>query len=237
MVSMENNEKIISKIQKLMALGESPNEAEAAAAAEKAQKLMIENGIAAADLADHDASKIEVGTADTTVGSGLWRGWLAYAIADTAGGKSIQFKQRGTHSKTIRFYGPGDTAEQMRDTFEIMQRALDTISKIETTLHKPPHEHGRTFRSSFLVAATCRIIDRLNERREVVVEETNDPQALVLVSTAVDRVFTEAHPNTTTSTSKSAVRSAAGEARGRATGNSFNLGDRTLAKGRGQLSA
>lgn len=237
MVPMDANSKIISKIQKLMALSESPNEAEATAAAEKAQKLMLENGLAAADIADNDVSKVDVSKADTLIKSGNWRLWLAAAIAETSGGKSIMMPHKGTHNKTVFFYGPGDTAKDMIETFRIMERALETMARVQCLLHKPEGEHGRTWMVSFLNAATSRICARLRERHAQIKQETNNPQALVLASTAVERKFSEDYPKTSKVTSKSSLGSADGAARGRKAGNEFSLGEKQVARGRGQLTA
>ena len=79
---------IEERIRKLLALADSPNENEAAAAAEKAQALMLRYGIEMAAVAASGGERLAV---DEHVVDGKvdpWRRMLAAAVARSAGGGS-----------------------------------------------------------------------------------------------------------------------------------------------------
>ena len=78
---------IEERIRKLLALADSPNENEAAAAAEKAQALMLRYGIEMAAVAASGGERLAV---DEHVVDGKvdpWRRMLAAAVARSAGGR------------------------------------------------------------------------------------------------------------------------------------------------------
>lgn len=78
---MQNRDKIISKIQKLLALADNnPNEAECIAAALKAQKLISEYDVEDSELYDVEEPLVEYFTYKFT--RKIWRGYLAAIIAD-----------------------------------------------------------------------------------------------------------------------------------------------------------
>src|SRR5450755_3287434 len=91
MLQQRNSGAVISaiedRIRKLLALADSPNEYEAAAAAEKAQELMLRHGIELATVAARTHQPLKV---DEHVVSGKvdpWRRILASAVARSAGGR------------------------------------------------------------------------------------------------------------------------------------------------------
>ena len=80
---------IEERIRKLLALADSPNENEAAAAAEKAQALMLRYGIEMAAVAASGGERLAV---DEHVVDGKvdpWRRMLAAAVARSAGGQIV----------------------------------------------------------------------------------------------------------------------------------------------------
>ena len=80
---------IEERIRKLLALADSPNENEAAAAAEKAQALMLRYGIEMAAVAASGGERLAV---DEHVVDGKvdpWRRMLAAAVARSAGGEVV----------------------------------------------------------------------------------------------------------------------------------------------------
>ena len=94
MLQQRNSGAVISaiedRIRKLLALADSPNEHEAAAAAEKAQELMLRHGIELATVAASTHQPLKV---DEHVASGKvdpWRGILASAVASSAGGRVVR---------------------------------------------------------------------------------------------------------------------------------------------------
>ena len=97
---------IEERIRKLLALADSPNENEAAAAAEKAQALMLRYGIELATIAASSGERL---TVDEHVLDGKvdpWRRMLAAAVAHSAGGRVVWAPDGGRSRGKIFFYGP-----------------------------------------------------------------------------------------------------------------------------------
>ena len=97
---------IEERIRKLLALADSPNENEAAAAAEKAQALMLRYGIELATIAASSGERLAV---DEHVLDGKvdpWRRMLAAAVARSAGGRVVWAPDGGRSQGKIFCYGP-----------------------------------------------------------------------------------------------------------------------------------
>lgn len=78
---MNDREKIIQKIRKLLQLADNnPNENEAMAAALKVQRLIAENDVEQNEIYSNDVEKIE--TVKSNVAKNSWRADLAKVIAD-----------------------------------------------------------------------------------------------------------------------------------------------------------
>jgi hypothetical protein len=88
---------LVEKVRKLLALSESPNEHEAALAAEKAQDLMLCHGIEMAQIAiSHGASMIGIDDARIEGRIDPWRRHLAISIAESMGGRVVFIRNHGT---------------------------------------------------------------------------------------------------------------------------------------------
>jgi hypothetical protein len=193
---------LVEKVRKLLALSESPNEHEAALAAEKAQDLMLRHGI---DMAQVAISKgaTTIGIDDARVEAKLdpWRRQLAASIAKSMGGRVVFTRNYATAS-VMSFFGPAGTAQSIAALYHHLEAQLVTISAIATANRAEKRVHGRTYRASFLLGAVDRLDWRLSRHRTELTTEANS-RALVIIGSAVDRAIeerfgrlrTERHPN------------------------------------------
>jgi hypothetical protein len=227
---------VVDKIRKLLALAESPNEHEAALAAERAQELMLRHGIdmAIVAAAADGAKSFDVDSAELHGQFDPWRRYLASAVCDATGGSYVWMTVPGSRSATIEFFGPAGTAEAVVALYRYLEAQLVTISAQATATRVDKRAHGRTWRLSFLYGAVNRINARLTERREAI-ESTDNAKALVVVKSAVDRAIEDKHGKLhTTPTSVSDIDSDA-YAEGAEAGAVVDLRDRQLASEPAQL--
>jgi hypothetical protein len=218
---------IEERIRKLLALADSPNENEAAAAAEKAQALMLRYGIEMAVVAASSGERLAV---DEHVVDGKvdpWRRMLAAAVAYSAGGRVVWAPDGGRGHGRIFFYGPAGAVGGIVELYRYLEAQLVVISAAATAARRERRVHGRTWRNSFLLGAVGRLGQRLDARCAETTETGDSSRALVLVKTAVDREIERRHPELQSSGYRAAVARSAYEAGSRA-GRHVDLGDRRL---------
>jgi hypothetical protein len=169
---------IEERIHKLLALADSPNENEAAAAAEKAQALMLRYGIEMATIAASGGERLAV---DEHVLDGKfdpWRRMLAAAVARSAGGRVVRSQRK------IFFYGPAGTLGGIVELYRYLEAQLVVISAAATASRRERRVHGRAWRNSFLLGALGRVGQRLDARRAEAAGAEENGRALVLVPLA-----------------------------------------------------
>jgi hypothetical protein len=219
---------IEERIRKLLALADSPNENEAAAAAEKAQTLMLRYGIEMATLAaaGHERVAVDEHVLDGRVDP--WRRMLAAAVARSAGGEVVWAPggyDRGLGK--IFFYGPAGSVGGIVELYRYLEAQLVVISATAAASRRERRVHGRTWRNSFLLGAVARVGQRLDARHAEAAEAVENGRALVLVKTAVDREIERRHPELESSGYRASVARSAFEAGSRA-GTHVDLGDRRV---------
>ena len=218
---------IEERIRKLLALADSPNENEAAAAAEKAQALMLRHGIELATVAASSGKRLAV---DEHVVDGKvdpWRRMLAAAVARSAGGRVVWAPDGSRSQGKIFFYGPAGAVGGIVELYRYLEAQLVVISASATARRRERRVHGRTWRNSFLLGAVGRLGQRLEARRAETAEAGENGRALVLVRTAVDREIERRHPELESSSYRASVARSAYEA-GSHAGQHVDLGDRRL---------
>jgi len=218
---------IEERIGKLLALADSPNENEAAAAAEKAQALMLRYGIELATIAAAGGERLAV---DEHVLGGKvdpWRRMLAAAVAGSAGGRVVWAPDGGRGQGKIFFYGPAGAVGGIVELYRYLEAQLVVISAAATAERRERRVHGRTWRNSFLLGAVGRLGQRLAARRAETTGTGDNGRALVLVKTAVDREIERRHPELQSSGYRASVARSAYEA-GSHAGKQVDLGDRRL---------
>jgi hypothetical protein len=181
---------LVEKVRKLLALSESPNEHEAALAAEKAQDLMLRHGIDMAQTAI-SAGASTIGIDDARVETKLdpWRRQLAASIAKSMGGRVV-FTRNYASASVMSFFGPAGSAQSIAALYHHLEVELVTISAIATAKRAEKSVHGRTYRTSFLLGAVDRLGWRFSHHRTKVTAEANS-RALVIIGSALDRAIEE----------------------------------------------
>ncbi len=212
------NEKIISKINKLMALTSSSNENESAKAAEMAFKLMEENHISMSDLnagqIQEDLGEIGATTLNAVTKLTIWERQLGFVIANHF--DSISFNQRREHPThygwwvhSMGFIGH----ESNRITCEIMYEWLRKV--IQREANKTFPDYAR--RQSFCIGVVNSLVKKYYEEKK---EDKNETGLVIY-----DEVRKWADNNMNMKTAKSRVLSVYSSAfqAGASMGNNLSL--------------
>ena len=220
---------IEERIGKLLALADSPNENEAAAAAEKAQALMLRYGIEIAAVAASGGERLAVDEHAVDGKVDPWRRMLAAAVARSAGGRVVWAPDGGRSQGKMFFYGPSGTVGGIVELYRYLEAQLVVISAAATAARRERRVHGRTWRNSFLLGAVGRLGQRLDARRAQTIEAAENSRALVLVKTAVDREIERRWPELESSGYRASVARSAYEA-GSHAGKHVDLGEHRLGR-------
>lgn len=160
---------IKEKIAKLLALAESPNEAEAKAALLKARELMAKNKLTPEECQKQKNQKVVKDFTDIqcTAMTNPWAASLSAVIADNYCCRAINRKRKGYKTATIGFIG-------LEDDFEICKRiflyAYDCIaSTCKREIKRNPWDDRGTYRKAVNAygwgfAMACRMRSRLRRR-------------------------------------------------------------------------
>ena len=120
-------EKVIEKIQKLLALSASSNEHEAALAAAHAQRLLALHNLRMSDIdtasPPDQADSIEVPAATTLP---KWSGWLATSVASSCSCRVIHVKGARPH---LVFIGVGQDVEVASYTYQVLEKTIRRLAK------------------------------------------------------------------------------------------------------------
>jgi len=121
-----SNSRILEKIQKCMALAESDNKGEAAAALRQAQKLMAKHNLEASDLELHTVSEAQAGTYTRAKVPPLWVAGLRGLIADVFGVKQIwqAARKNGQWRNRVVYIGVGEKPQAARYCYEVLYRQI-----------------------------------------------------------------------------------------------------------------
>lgn len=118
---MSENNKIIDKIRKCLALSKSANEHEAAAALRQAQKLMAANSVTVDDIQAAEVSEHAAKSA-ATAKPAVWEALLANKIARAFGCELIFARPWLQRTAEYRFIGCGSAPEVAGYAFSVLQR-------------------------------------------------------------------------------------------------------------------
>lgn len=162
------NSTLTDKLRKVLALTESPNENEAAAATAHLHRLLSEHNLSIADLeARGHQSKpgVKEDAHDLGKAAFKWKLDLAEHIADFYYCYSIVDR----HAKTVKFLGRPDNVESLQMLYAWV---IDQIKRISTDERKRhcattgEHIDPLRWQVGFGLGAVERLIVRLNEMRE-----------------------------------------------------------------------
>lgn len=154
------NKSILEKINKLLALANSPNENEAAIAAEKAAELLAQYNLTLADIGSDEKEEITEGIVETTSRYITWKMLVLAGIATANGCEAM----RSTYSGKMRLVGT-------ITNITVSQYLYDYLIKTVERLAKRHKGKGRAFLNAFRVGCATRLRQRLEQRRIEMEEE------------------------------------------------------------------
>lgn len=142
-----DNSKILDKIKKCLALAESANEHEAAAALRQAQKLMEQHGVTDEDVLASQASEIGA-KAGAVTKPAEWEAMLAIQIGQAFGCRVV-FSRRTWSTAEWRFISTGAASEVAAYAFKVLLRQARTARQtyITTALKRVRKPSVKTVRA------------------------------------------------------------------------------------------
>lgn len=238
----EDRAKLIAKIKKLMALSTSPNENEAARAAEKVQALLAEYNLSMSDVqstAEDDKIKIFPALKTSSV---PWRRALAAQVAQLYFCDYFYtFVKQPTTSRSCgyirydlhNFVGAKHNVDVAVLMFTYLTDTVDRLAR-DGSLSVPIKERT-AYMTSFKHTCALRLCRRINERYEAakagspIKSETTGTNLPALTSLyesnqkALELFKEKALPNLKTSKNRGKITNARGAADGRAAGDKISL--------------
>jgi len=170
-------EEVMRKIQKLMALATSPNEAEATLALEKCAELMEKYAITLGDCQTEEEVKtnmIRLDLKGRTPRTVMWEAILAHGLGECFEVETVRYmKQDGWH---LAFMGTKADVDMVIYFTKYLRRSVGRITDLEN------QGRGRSTRNTFAHGMVNQIIQRMGvmyrKRQEI---KTSDSLALVTV--------------------------------------------------------
>lgn len=191
----DDKAKIIDRIRKLLALQKSPNENEAAIAAEKAAELLALHNLTLADVRPEskiEEARIDEQALDTLKGSATWRRRLANAVAQVYfceyfyvtyhkpverrrknSKKPAEFTKYDQHN----FIGYPHNTAVARMMFEYLADTVERLARESANAHCKNPKEKSPWRVSFRTGCVKALIRRLYER----VSKMKAEQTIVLL--------------------------------------------------------
>lgn len=167
--------KIVEKIQKLLALGQSPNEAEAQSALQKAMELMDMYNIQQEDLKVEDSMEsldyLKAGKVAT------WVKLLSVAVGKLTSCKALVYSGKGV--KAIRVWGKESNLVVFSHTMNYLVEVCDRLT-VEKGYGK-----GRAYCTQYRNGLVMRISQRIDEMLTL---DNSTEKALVLRSKALQEI-------------------------------------------------
>ncbi|MDJ0556214.1 MAG: DUF2786 domain-containing protein [Microcoleaceae cyanobacterium MO_207.B10] len=154
------NRSLLEKISKLLALANSPNENEAALAAEKAAELLAKHNLCIADLGEDQDEDITKGIIDKTGRYVTWKMWILAGIASANGCQAM----RSTYTGEMRLVGTETNIMVSKYLYQYLTTVVDKLVK----QHRGK---GRSFIHGFRVGCATRLRQRLENRRKQMEEK------------------------------------------------------------------
>ena len=196
--------KILSKIRKLMALAEGSEGNEAEVASRMADRLMREHAVSLASL--DEAALLEedpVGGHELIVGRPAWMASLAWALATHCNIKAIRARRyrvvngRGKRVTIMFGYGHRSDLQVWEYLYAVAEREIQRLAKA----HRKAHEHdwnwqtgdcglSRTEMTSFREGCVRGLSQKLYEQRQAAKAEQAHTTALA-VQSRLDRAKAE----------------------------------------------
>jgi len=193
----EDRAKVLDLVSKLLALSKSPNEHEAARAAEKVQELLFKYKLSMAEVQAQkgDAKGPRIVELDGDIMSqknwGKWKPQLAWGVARYNFCTGFQDTWRG---KFI-FIGQEIEAQTAKELYEWLVIQLEDVSRI-ACLHYQGPSRIPTFRRAFFTGAVLTVNNRLYNQWRNLQGQSEQSTALVVTTKAqLEQYKKERHPD------------------------------------------
>ena len=225
------DQKIIDKLQKLLALSASDNENEASLAMKKAEELMREYNLSVADVA-LDGSGAHVGSAEVcglTKTSQTWETSLGSIIAKTFNGRAI--RTRNSNGWHFTFVAGQTDLIIITDLFERLRTTIKRMSQAYVNHAKDfTRTHGKSLHNSYRMG----MITTINQRLERLKQNTAPTDSrntfgmtgtalMVIKDKAVDQRVNRIFPRVRTTTSRASRVDGNAYQQGMTDGNNVSL--------------
>ena len=194
-------EAVLSKVQKLFELSNSPNENEAALAAAKARELLARYNLSMADLPMDEANSAFT-PIETSVRVGkAVRNWVKGLLIQVSEGFECQHIIRRRHGSNtlLSFIGAPADAEVAAYTFQFLYRQLDQL--VERALPKLKRDNrgwsAGALRHAYLDGAVKRIGEKLWEQTNIIraVEQRECKDLVLAKEHMINNYMAAAYPN------------------------------------------
>jgi hypothetical protein len=239
------NEKMIERVRALLRLaGNNPEPEEAAAAAAKAQEMMLKHSITLAQIADVEGMESAI-SADQAkmymqVGKSQanWRAYLGHCVALAHGGTSVVHYDSGTkkygsyRDGYLHIFAEKDTLPGLLETIKILILQIELGAATATANRPNKGVNARTYKAQWVTGATDVVVRRVNEmHRQVKNESSENSNALVRISNASEDLRNEHYPRLGRGRSARANRYGPGYNDGKEAGRSMSLGGAKVSPG------
>ena len=192
---------VISKIKKLLELGKSPNENEAATAMLKAQKLLLKHNL---DLATvKSATKqtgdeiIEDSLSILRAGIARWESYLINGIVSTMNCRyflRMKFDAVGRRRSDIVIVGHTTDIKVATYFYEYLIDACNDLAKAHLKGKQFAKQSQRKlYRESYLYGVTCNVIERLKKQYNDTIEASHELNALIKSKATKVNAFMDAN--------------------------------------------
>jgi hypothetical protein len=205
------DDRVVERIRKLLALSTSANPNEAALAAEKAVELAQRHNL---DLLRIDGPPADpyVEVSSDVGGASQWRWLLMSAVARANFCRALRRRERGRLMAAMFLIGERHNIAVCEFLFAYLAREVDRLADGGWRRARRiygPHVEGRAWKNEFRRGAVATIDGRLRERSQLFAEGSAQAEALVLMKdAALIEAVERFHPNVPTTT----VRGSAGPA-------------------------
>lgn len=212
---MEASDKIIDRIRKLFALAESPNEAEAMSAMEKAHALLLQYNLTVSDLKEE--SKTEINELEFCEAGRMraWKKLLIYYVTKANYCASYTMVTRGSYKydtkgkQVIKIVGREANVISAKEMLKYIFASIERLSK------DIDHDMKESYKTGFS-EALCKRLKEIHKNEEVV-----NCTALMVIDSELKNHMNQ--KNLKNSSIKSNIKDAQGYIRGQMDGSSFNL--------------
>jgi hypothetical protein len=216
-------DKVIDRIRKLMALANSSNEHEAAAAAARSAELMARHRLTEVDWQISEGVAQEVG--DFELDRSRRRiSWLAVLAAGVAAGFACRaYSSRWRGQVSLRIVGRPADVDAVRYMYAYLAKELRRLADEEWATSPRAGTTTRQWKNAFRVAAAKEIAGRMREAQASVL--ANAPEGSTAIVKAHDAALGEVWRNLRVRKGPAVrVSSGDGMSAGRAAGQAVNLG-------------